>query len=334
MTQANNPNSEAIAYAKAAFAAHPGNVGKALRDLVERLDARDGDPLAYDNLVFKEQAVKAFEGILARYEDLMNERDHIEQSISHNSDRWQAGQMRIARIDTELSELVASADNPSHTLDLDLGQHLDLAGEAVEPAEEIEQEEDYDEVFGEYDGVEEDEYDENFTVGAFESPMTELLTLTKIGELRQALIAGIVCLTDTDNEGEVRHQFLTANQGFISHLVGQRVPLRENSTTVFHAFDLIHQVPAEIQPDMFTGTAHLVANFVTPVDLVASRDGHLVLDAKAGALFISSLPAELPSFAVAVTAIGGLNEEGRLVGVYPYRPVTPEVTCEAPSNSL
>jgi hypothetical protein len=85
---------------------------------------------------------------------------------------------------------------------------------------------------------------------------------------------------------------------------------------------------------MFTGTAHLVANFVTPEGLAAQRDGQLVLDAKVGPLFLSALPSELPPYAVAFPAVGGLNEAGRLIGVYPYRPVTREVTHEAPSNSL
>ena len=150
------------------------------------------------------------------------------------------------------------------------------------------------------------------------TPPTRLLSLKKVGELRREMICGIVCLTDTDNEGEVRHQFLTQNRGLIAHQRGQALFLPESTVTDLAAYDLVNGCLTTVKPDYFTGTAHVVANLKDPDAAFEKRDGYLVLDTLAGALFTTHLPEELPAYAKSIDAIAGVNPEGCLVAVYPY----------------
>lgn len=155
------------------------------------------------------------------------------------------------------------------------------------------------------------------------TPPTRLISLSKVGELKRELVCGVVCLSDTDNEGNVKHLFLTQNKGLISHQSGKAARLPESTVAEIAAYDLVNNRAITVKPDHFTGTAHVVANLRTPDVKFEKRDGFLVLDTMAGALFVTHLPADMPSYATSIGAVGGITAEGRLGAVYPFADASP-----------
>lgn len=169
-------------------------------------------------------------------------------------------------------------------------------------------------------------FDELFSLGdddkhesEAEERVAAVSMITDAYQLRKALATGIVSLADTDNDGVIRHVFLTANRSFIARNNGDAEPLPPQEKTVVHAMNIVRGEPMIIQPDLFTGKAVVVAALTPPVSSENTKqiDGFLMLDEKVGAFFLMERPLKEAPDTMCLPCVGDYRD-GRLHSLHPY----------------
>lgn len=105
--------------------------------------------------------------------------------------------------------------------------------------------------------------------------MTLLKRITRISALQNAMAIGIVCLTDTNVNGEIRFAYLTTNEHLIDFL-GQDDCQLENEIEavgeeVIVALNILEDDFIHLQPHIYNGYAHDIAQLTPPTTEVKSE---------------------------------------------------------------
>lgn len=100
--------------------------------------------------------------------------------------------------------------------------------------------------------------------------MSMLTRITSISVLQDKLQSGIVCLTDTNEQGEICHAYLTTNIDLIGFFGFSEDELECESEEVTEevtvAFNILEGDFIHLQPAIYTGYTHQVAQLTVPDD--------------------------------------------------------------------